>query len=90
MQQSHKHKSQRLKWHSHQLIVAYKPQYHAIAVEQAEKRTRQMDPSFPYLERASEKPRLLSYKHHSFRNRSEELKGTMETIAKRVITVNPN
>ena len=49
-----------------------------------------MDPSFPYLERASEKPRLLSYKHHSFRNRSEELKGTMETIAKRVITVNPN
>ena len=49
-----------------------------------------MDSSFPYLERASEKPRLLGYEHHSLESRFGELKGTVEIVAKRVITVNPN
>jgi len=49
-----------------------------------------MDSSFPYLERASGKSRLLGYEHHSLGGRSGELKGTVETVAKRVITVNPN
>jgi len=51
-QQIHIHPNPTAKRHSYHIIAAYKPQNHTIVVEQAEKRSRQMDPSFPYLELA--------------------------------------
>jgi len=62
---------------------------HETEARQATNRNKQANLSFPYLERASRKPRHLSYVYHSFENKSDELKKMAETYSKWVTMVNP-